>query len=179
MKRVFSTVMALMFAAGIVAVADPAAAATGCSASWHYITHGETGFNLQPDPLVYQGNTGVSADGVPGVAPWNQQFLFCRDPGWAPGHYAVYSNLTARYWDVTAAGGVYAGAPVIADKNQLFEIRKYDSTWWTIRWVGGFRLWNYYVHPDRTYNWYNPLMATTAPLSGNHLYRITPSNLLG
>ena len=112
-------------------------------------------------------------------ANFRQQFLFCRDPGWAPDHYAVYSNLTARYWDVDFSGGVYANAPGIADKNQLFEIRRYDSTWWTIKWVGGFRLWSYYVRPNRTYNWHNPLEAKTDPLTGNHLFRITPTNLLG
>lgn len=182
MRRMFSIVMALVLAGGIVAVPEAASAATRCSTSWHYITHGETGLNVRPHPLMWQGDTGLYADGVPGDDFWNQQFLFCRDPGWGANHYGIFSNLTRGYWGVTDYGSVYAGDPAIEDRYQLFEIRRYDSTWWTIRWLGGWPTLTYYVCPQITVGegWpRNPLRTTGPPLTGNHLFKITPSNLLG
>ena len=177
MRRLLGTVLAVVLAGGIVAVPTAAVAATSCSRSWHYITHGETGLNLRPDPSMYQGNTTVYADGIPGNDFWNQQFLFCRDPGWSEGHYAIYSNLTKAYWSV-AADVVYAGAPAIENTQQLFHVWRYDSTWWVIRFVG-FAFYPKYAYPNRRYGWNNQLEVGPGPLNGAHLFRISPSNLMG
>lgn len=76
------------------------------------------------------------------------------------------------------ADGVYAGWPAIENRNQLFEVRRYDATWWTIRYVGNPFFSDMYVAPNRTPNWGNPLFAKRSILTGNHLFRISPPDLL-
>lgn len=178
MRRLLSVVAATMTLAGLTVIAPQAAqAATTCSRSWHYITHGETGLNVRPDPLLYQGNTTLYADATPGTDTWNQAFLFCRDPAWTADHYAVYSNLTGGYW----SGNnyiLYAGSESITGQQELFSIWRYDSTWWVIRYVG-FPFYPAYVSPNRTPGWSNTLTYGQGPLNGSHLFRITPSNLMG
>jgi hypothetical protein len=184
MRRIVSIAVAVVIAGGILSApstavaAPPAAAGTQCSKTWHYITHGETGLNVRPDPLMHQGNTSLYADATPNTDFWNQQFLFCRDPGWAAGHYAVYSNLTGKYWTIDFSDNVYAGWPAIESPDQLFAVRRYDSTWWTIRYVGNPFFHDKYVAPLRTPGWGNPLVAKSSVLTGNHLFRIYPADLL-
>lgn len=168
-----------MASPAVVAAAQSPSVGWRCSTSWHYITHGETGLNVRPDPTMYQGNTSLYADGVPNTDYWNQQFLFCRDPGWGQDHYGIYSNLTAAFWAVTSSDDVYAGWPTIEDRHQLFEVRRYDATWWTIRYVGNPFFNDKYVAPNRTPGWGNPLTAKRSILTGNHLFQISPANLLG
>jgi len=177
MRRTIGMILAALLAAGIVAVPEAAQAATSCSRSWHYITHAETGLNLQPDPLQYQGNTTVYADAVPGTNVWNQQFLFCRDPGWSPNHYAVYSNGTGRYWG-EANNIVHAGLDSITGAQMLFDIWKFDSNFWVIRYVG-WPWYEKYLYPDHTPGYSHVLTMGQPPLTGNHLFRISPANLLG
>jgi hypothetical protein len=148
----------------------PARLATGCSRTWHYITHGETGLNVQPVIAYYY----LRADGIPGVNYWNQQFLFCRDPDWGPNHYAIYSNLTKKYWWADSGGNLWADYPSIDNPNQLFEVASFDGYWSTIRYVG-----------DHTPYYVRPLPGSTAlfaypgQLAGVYLFRIEPPDLLG
>ncbi|WP_203783739.1 hypothetical protein [Paractinoplanes rishiriensis] len=178
MRRLLrAAVVAVLVGGGVVSVPGAAVAATTCSRSWHFITHGETGLNVRPDPLMYQGNTTLYADGVPGDDTWNQQFMFCRDPGWGTDHYAIYSNLTGRYWSYGTNGVLYAGAEGIHGTQQLFQVWKYDSTWWVIRAVG-FPFYARYAHPNPTRGWSNQMEAVAGPLNGTMLFRITPSDLM-
>ena len=176
MKRVISVAVSIVLAAGIVAAPTPASAVTGCSKSWHYITHGETGLNVRPS-IGADGSRPVYVDGVPGTDYWNQQFLFCRDPGWAVGHYALYTNFTAGY--CYAGDQMDCAYPSIVDWHYLFQVRKYDSTWWTIKTVElHFPQLERYYHPDVN-RFGTPMVEDYGSLTGNHLFRITPSNLLG
>jgi hypothetical protein len=42
-------VAAAVLGSSLFALPQAASAATGCSKSWHYITHGETGRNVRPE----------------------------------------------------------------------------------------------------------------------------------
>jgi hypothetical protein len=179
MKRVLIAIVAVgVLLAAVVAAPVPASAATGCSKSWHIITHGETGLNVRPS-IGADGSRPVYVDGVPGTDYWNQQFLFCRDPGWAVGQYALYSNMTGGY--CYAGSQVDCAFPSIEDSHYLFQVFKYDSTWWTIKTVEPhFPQLERFYQPDRSRPWLPmPLVANYGALTGNHLFRITPSNLLG
>jgi hypothetical protein len=179
-RRTLHTVVTVLVAVAAVGLpqaaraAPPAPTATRCSSSWHFITHGETGRNVRPD---YWGN--LFADGVPGNW-WDQKFLFCRDPGWSANHYAIYANSGGLYWTASLDGDVSwvgATATAIESPRQLFSVVRFDATWWSIRWVG-YPFEPYYVYPDRGAR-DNPLRIGPAPLTGNHLFRIQPSNLMG
>jgi hypothetical protein len=179
MRRILAAGLALMLTTAWMTFSEPAPASaragTKCSDSWHYITHGETGLRVR---VEYDTNDKhVYVNGVPGVEPWTQQFLFCRDPLWAPGHYAVYSNSAGAYWHGTT-GGVYATAPGIEDEQELFYVFRPANapTWTAMTWVGS-RFITKYAGPDRSA--YGNHLRFSNTLGGNNLFRITPSDLLG
>jgi len=180
-RRVLGVFMVVALSGVAVAVAEPASAATGCSRSWHYITHGETGLNLEPRHGA-DGSRPLHATGVPGYEYWNQQFLFCRDPGWGDSHYGIYSNMSGGYCG-NHTGHVSCEYTAIADENYLFEIRRYDSTWWYIRTLFIHPFASPLIYPDRTTQQLprNPIVTDlhVAPLAGYHLFRITPNDLMG
>jgi hypothetical protein len=179
-RRVLGAVVAVLLAAGLIAVPEPAMAVTGCSKSWHYITHGETNLNLEPQVGAH-GSRPLHATG--GTDYWNQQFLFCRDPGWGANHYAIWSNMAGAYCSTSYAGRVSCESPAIEGLAQLFAIRRYDSTWWYITDVHNNGFIDRLLYPDVVSPELppNPIVADQilAPLNGAHLFRITPSNLLG
>jgi hypothetical protein len=165
---------ALVVAGGAAATA---AAETRCSARWHTIRHAETGKMLQPNGAGF-----VYADGTAGVAPWDQYVLFCRDPDWEQGHYGVYSNRTGRYWFTETPDGVIAAyGTQFATPRFLFDLRRYDDKFWTIRFVGEeadlFR--GNYLRPAGSGGLFRPavLVAHTRSgvLSGANLFTISPS----
>jgi hypothetical protein len=133
MRRTITSVLAiLLILAGTVVVgATPAHADADCSDSWHYIKHAQLNRYVKP---VGESES-LYATGVRTADYWNQQFLFCRDPGWAPNHYAIYSNATANYWGRHTAQPflpVHAGAVAIFNPYQLFEVKSYDGHFVTI-----------------------------------------------
>jgi hypothetical protein len=179
MRRTLTTLLAaLLVSAGLVvsqaapAQAAPAQAATECSRTWHYIKAGERNRNVKPvgeAELLY-------AIGIQSQDYWNQQLLFCRDPGWGPNHYAIYANATGNYW----SRGIYpwlpihAGAVAIFDPRQLFEVKSYDGNFFTIKSVQvGLEA---YVRADRGDGL---LLADRGlQLGGDNLFLIQPRNLL-
>jgi hypothetical protein len=175
---VLGAVVAVLLATGLIAVPEPAMAATGCSKSWHYITHGETNLNLEPQ-IGADGWRPAHATGGPDY--WNQQFLFCRDPGWGPDHYAIWSNMTGAYCN-TYARAMACDSVAVHGLGELFELRRYDSTWWYITDVHNIRALNVFLHPRTTGGELPPNRIVgdglLVPLAGRHLFKITPSNLM-
>jgi hypothetical protein len=178
-RRVLAAGLALMLIAAwtTFSSAAPASARAGtqCSKTWHTITHGETGLRVRVehntnDPHVY-------VNGVPGVEPWTQLFLFCRDPLWGAGQYAVYSNSRGSYWHGTS-DGVFATAPAIENVQQLFYVFTPANApgWTAMQWMGS-RFIPKYAGPDRSAYGYHLRFSGT--LSGNNLFRITPADPLG
>jgi|tagenome__1003787_1003787.scaffolds.fasta_scaffold19178526_1 hypothetical protein len=150
-----------------------------CSTSWHYITHGQSGMTARPEA---EGLNWVHANGNRSADPWNQQVTFCYGDGWGANHYAIYSNRTGKYWGSDGQGAIIARVSGL-NEYAVFEVLRYDSKWWSIRYVGNaaeehpFK--RNYVAPrwdDQYYGW---LFSTTYPLNGNALWSFSPNNLMG
>jgi hypothetical protein len=174
------TAVGILVLGSVVAGPGTAHADLHCSKTWHYITHGETGATARPDaepPYWVHANGNRSAD------YWNQQVLFCYGDGWGTDHYAIYSNRTKKWWGSDGQGAIHASNPSLTE-YAVFEIRRYDPTWWSIRYVGNAQeehpFKRKYVAPrwddDHYYGW---LFSTTEPLNGNALWSFSPNNLTG
>jgi hypothetical protein len=116
----------------------------------------------------------LGAYGRPGVEPWYQLMLFCRDPGWTQNHWAVYSNTYGSYWTKpiceVCVPYVTAQAGDIFNLDELFEIKRYDARFWTIKSVVSGE-WIYVGADGRLYgrSW----------LGGDNLFEISSPNLSG
>jgi len=88
-------------------------------------------------------------------------------------------RLTKYFW--SGDGQIlYAGAVDVTSRNQLFAVWRYDSTWWVIDSLAIANVFNPYVAPDRSLPQNNNrLTLTSGPLNGNHLFKISPANLMG
>jgi hypothetical protein len=156
---------------GAVMAVAPAYAATRCSQHWHSIRHGELG-----QYLTVRATGRVVALGDINVDPWNEWVLFCRDPGWAPNHYAVLMNVTGKYWyydpNSPSEDSIMGTAGSIVDTHQLFEVQSYDGYWSTIQtvWIGALQ---HYIEPNRA-SASNNIVAGPLVRNGHTLYRIEP-----
>jgi hypothetical protein len=169
------TIAGIVAVAGVIAFqSTPAQAAgpkaTSCSTTWHFIKAAEAGRNVRADA----GYWVLSATG--GSDTWNQRFLFCRDPGWGANHYGIYSNATGRYWNGCCAVGspITASSPAIYNPTQLFEVRRFDAKFWTIKAVGS----NSYVYAKANAGY---VLAQDRGdfLGGDNLFEISSGDLLG
>lgn len=176
-RRVLAAGFALLLSTAWLTVggAAPASARAGmeCSKTWHVITHGETGLRVR-----VQYNTAdrtVYVNGTPGVESWTQLVLFCRDPLWGPGQYAILSN-SGGFWHGTT-DGVFSTAGSVENVQQLFYVFRPASapSWTAMQWMGS-RFITRYAGPARNETG-NP-MRLSQSLSGNNLFRITPADLL-
>src|SRR5689334_181143 len=163
-----------------VAVPEAAHADLHCSASWHFVTHGQSGATARPDTsdvVPY-----VKANGNRSADPWNQQVQFCHGDGWTSNHYAIRSNANGKYWTSNPGQGFVTSQATALNEAALFEVNRYDGTWWSIRFVGGADAEGWvkqYVAPAWDGRGYGRLYSTTWPLNGNALWSMSPNNLLG
>jgi hypothetical protein len=161
-----------------VVVPETARADLHCSRTWHLITHGESGMNARPDPN--EPVRWVKANGAGSADPWNQQVLFCYGDGWGTNHYAIYSNLTKRFWGSDGQGAI-AAEQVSLTEYAVFEVVRFDPKWWTIRYVGHSSEHPFkkgYVAP-RWDNQYYGWLFSTSTRNGNALWSMSPNNLMG
>jgi hypothetical protein len=127
--------LALVSTAFVASAAPAVASTTSCSPAWHTIKASAL------NRMVTFNNDYffAMANGSKGVAPWNQQVLFCRDPNWTAGHYGIYTNYSGLYCGRNEPHGdrefVSCGWGRIYNENNLFEIKRYDSKFWSIKHV--------------------------------------------
>jgi len=169
----------LVSAGNLFAVSSSARADDGlpCSRSWHYIMHAES------HRYVVESMGGQYAWGTRNVEPWNQQLVFCRQPGWGPDHYAIKTNVSKCYWNRDVETELYHPLGIhcpFEDWNQLFEVKRLpNSKFWTILSItpGWTETAYLYADPSRGYGLYGDPRGVD-DVNGGDLFEITSGDLM-
>ena len=158
----------LSVGATLIIAPQPAAAATSCSSKWHTIKA-----SAVDRKVTFHHGYFAYSDGRQGVEVWNQQILFCRDPRWIANHYGIYTNYSGGYcganYDVdgNSTDFIHCGWAAIYDTQQLFEIKRYDSKFWSIKLLGTGGCWTASSPRDVIEQY-----GGTCPASGDQLFEI-------
>lgn len=130
-------VVSIAIAGAVVYPAPASAAQTHCYSSWYTFHHGDNSRNWTVAPN--QGAPAfVRANGVPGVDPWYQGLLVCRDLNFGSGYYRLYSNTTSQWLFVNTIGSPRPGQALVAQGGAdayygLFYICDFDGNFLQIR----------------------------------------------